>query len=425
MFTVISMQALNAIYSVCFWKPFVGLQYHGLPQELVDMIIDQLHNDRDALSVCALVCRSWLPTARVHLFGSIALAKRTDFANLIGLLDGSPVLTGSVHTITIYGDLPFSLGADTYEWLGEAFKVMSRLEKVKKIRWWAVDWGVVECVLRGCPYTLPQVPELCADGVRFASVENIVSFFRTSTNVTSLSLHDIHVTDLEPSNMPSLFTHSRPRLRRLSLMNNGTNGPLVDLLLLSQFELDLRSLHMAWTPQLGSLVIKSRFQTLLGAVASTVQELLVVMKCNPPEALVKYLGSFSQLRLLTFIFEDPKSDQAQLCTWLYSALSELPRSLEQIVLKFNTPSCSLARWDTSTSGVEHWKPIDVWLSNAARFPNLTCFSMQGILPHHACSGPTEPAQKARQIADFFPSLVETGLLRVFGGTDDSRVLLFP
>jgi hypothetical protein len=66
-------------------------------------------------------------------------------------------------------------------------------------------------------------------------------------------------------------------------MNNGTNGPLVDLLLLSQFDLDLRSLHIAWTPQLGSLAVKSRFQTLLGVVASTVQELLVVMKCNPPE----------------------------------------------------------------------------------------------------------------------------------------------
>jgi hypothetical protein len=39
-----------------------------LPPELIDMIIDLLHTDQAALTTCALVCRSWVPASRLHLF---------------------------------------------------------------------------------------------------------------------------------------------------------------------------------------------------------------------------------------------------------------------------------------------------------------------------------------------------------------------
>jgi hypothetical protein len=37
-------------------------------QELSDMIIDFLHNDVAALCIAGLVCRSWVPSSRFHLF---------------------------------------------------------------------------------------------------------------------------------------------------------------------------------------------------------------------------------------------------------------------------------------------------------------------------------------------------------------------
>jgi hypothetical protein len=40
----------------------------AIPQELSDMILDFLHNDRPALCSAGLVCRSWLPSSRFHLF---------------------------------------------------------------------------------------------------------------------------------------------------------------------------------------------------------------------------------------------------------------------------------------------------------------------------------------------------------------------
>lgn len=272
-------QALYAIPSF-FRSRKPSRECVGLPQELVDMTLDFLHNDKQSLSVSSLVCRSWLSSARIHLFTSITLNKSTDYAELVALLDGSPDLADCVRTITIYGDLPFSLGADSYEWLEEGLQIMAKLRKIRKINWWAFDWGVVKEVLKDSAYSFPPVSELCADGVRFSSVENLALFFRTFSTVTSLTLRDIHVTGLDLSAMPLLFSHSPPRLRQLFLMSNGANGPLIDLLLLPHFEFDLRCLHTAWTPQ---LCLENHFQTLCGVVAPTVQELLIVVKCNPTE----------------------------------------------------------------------------------------------------------------------------------------------
>lgn len=48
--------------------------YHSsLPCELIDIIIDGLGDDRDALKACALTCRSWLHRSRYHLHHSATL----------------------------------------------------------------------------------------------------------------------------------------------------------------------------------------------------------------------------------------------------------------------------------------------------------------------------------------------------------------
>jgi len=44
---------------------------YSIPQELVDIIIDYLHNDGGALRICALVCKNWIPCSRYHLFEKI------------------------------------------------------------------------------------------------------------------------------------------------------------------------------------------------------------------------------------------------------------------------------------------------------------------------------------------------------------------
>ncbi|TFK32268.1 hypothetical protein BDQ12DRAFT_617414, partial [Crucibulum laeve] len=44
------------------------------PRELIDMMIDFLHKDRQALKQCSLVCRGWVPATRYHLYGSWSIS---------------------------------------------------------------------------------------------------------------------------------------------------------------------------------------------------------------------------------------------------------------------------------------------------------------------------------------------------------------
>jgi hypothetical protein len=56
----------------------------------IEEIIDHLHDDNDALKICSLVCRAWLPPSRYHLFGEfpsrsswLAPTKLDDFLDIL------------------------------------------------------------------------------------------------------------------------------------------------------------------------------------------------------------------------------------------------------------------------------------------------------------------------------------------------------
>ncbi|KZT74615.1 hypothetical protein DAEQUDRAFT_660381, partial [Daedalea quercina L-15889] len=44
-----------------------------VPPELCDVVIDYLHDDPRTLAVCALVCRTWVPSSRMHQFHTVIL----------------------------------------------------------------------------------------------------------------------------------------------------------------------------------------------------------------------------------------------------------------------------------------------------------------------------------------------------------------
>jgi hypothetical protein len=64
-------------------------------QELSDVILDFLHNDVAALCSAGLVCRSWLPASRFHLFSEIDLVNhvRAGAPNILELIcaEGSTI----------------------------------------------------------------------------------------------------------------------------------------------------------------------------------------------------------------------------------------------------------------------------------------------------------------------------------------------
>ncbi|KAJ7750422.1 hypothetical protein DFH07DRAFT_827686 [Mycena maculata] len=78
----------------CFEHLFISYSVHPLctmPQEIIDMVIDNVADspshsfkDKRTLAACALVCRSWLPRTRHHLFDDITLNRSiASFAALL------------------------------------------------------------------------------------------------------------------------------------------------------------------------------------------------------------------------------------------------------------------------------------------------------------------------------------------------------
>ena len=70
----------------------------ALAAELTDHIIDFLHDDKRALSVCALTHPTWLPASRFHLFNTITIdgdngSGTRDRIAALGLLSGARVLS--------------------------------------------------------------------------------------------------------------------------------------------------------------------------------------------------------------------------------------------------------------------------------------------------------------------------------------------
>jgi hypothetical protein len=63
-----------------------------LPPELTDMIINELSADRVTLAICALVCRSWVPASRRHLFLRFEITPAS-------LSDASEILSSAICTI--------------------------------------------------------------------------------------------------------------------------------------------------------------------------------------------------------------------------------------------------------------------------------------------------------------------------------------
>ena len=73
-----------------------------LSPELYDRIIDHLHSFKHSLATCSIVCQSWFPASRYHLFLDINLSP-----NLVHFLHSSPhameTITPYIHNVTLGG----------------------------------------------------------------------------------------------------------------------------------------------------------------------------------------------------------------------------------------------------------------------------------------------------------------------------------
>ncbi|KAF8487967.1 hypothetical protein JB92DRAFT_3148386 [Gautieria morchelliformis] len=75
-----------------------------LPGELIDRVIDHLHDDLPSLRACCIACRAWVASARFHIFHDIVLSTElTNVLRVLVLLENSPHIFALVRSLTIKG----------------------------------------------------------------------------------------------------------------------------------------------------------------------------------------------------------------------------------------------------------------------------------------------------------------------------------
>ncbi|KAI0350813.1 hypothetical protein OH77DRAFT_1008220 [Trametes cingulata] len=81
-----------------------------LPGEITDAIIDHLHDSRDTLRSCALVCSSWLASSRHHLFAFFSAGpEKAALTDLLDFVTTKPDVTGHIRHFLLYGYQGLSL----------------------------------------------------------------------------------------------------------------------------------------------------------------------------------------------------------------------------------------------------------------------------------------------------------------------------
>ncbi|KAF8524442.1 hypothetical protein JB92DRAFT_2827030 [Gautieria morchelliformis] len=136
------------------------------PGELIDQVIDHLHNDSPSLRACCITCRAWAPSARFHIFHNIVVsAKRAD--ELAVILETSPHISPLVRSLTIEGDAQLVYIRSDY--LDAAIPAIApKLTRLKTLRLERVTLAQQHPkVLSVLIHNFPTLQELCITSVTF------------------------------------------------------------------------------------------------------------------------------------------------------------------------------------------------------------------------------------------------------------------
>lgn len=202
----------------------VSFAMANLPPELVDEIIDHVHDDCLALAACALTAPSWTHRARSHLFHTVALRHERSFRHFKTLLEHSPTIAQYPRNLFIdesWNGFEFRNcrnGSSERPWVADALEVLgTRLAGVRSLR-------------------VMLHPHLLTDRFNIRMLLN-----QHFTRVTELFLSDCAFT---ASDHLLACIEARPGLRRLSLSHVYPTGPMDGALRLphlEQFEVDYKS----------------------------------------------------------------------------------------------------------------------------------------------------------------------------------------
>ncbi|KAJ7162978.1 hypothetical protein C8R46DRAFT_999382 [Mycena filopes] len=184
-----------------------------LPQELIDRIIDELHDDWHSLAACGLVCWEWVPASRFHLFSEITLQRTAQLRCLMHqqfrpFLD--MVATGSTTFAPFISHLTLQ-ELDATPTAGEqfrsAFAILSKLSAITSLEfkhWRALGSQPIHNLLP----QLTGLSKLILDHVDIDSVGQLFGMLEMCPALTSLTLIRVSASWAPGESSPISYSHS-------------------------------------------------------------------------------------------------------------------------------------------------------------------------------------------------------------------------
>ena len=209
-----------------------------LPLEVVERIIDNVADYKDSPSIksCALVCHSFLPVCRKHIFASVTLSARHRSSpagtrpssdNLNHLLSNSPHLAVYVRKLDYHVTKKEFLSR-RYLWLLPMFKKLVKLQKLgirySVSRCLRLDW--MSSSVRKVLLPLLHFPTLTS--ISLTSIEN----YPLADLAACVNLKKLDILDLECSNGVGTFLEAlpaTPALLEWLLIDDGNVKPVQQL----------------------------------------------------------------------------------------------------------------------------------------------------------------------------------------------------
>ena len=111
----------------------------SLPPEILDHVVDHLHDEPDTLKACCVTSKSWVSRTRTHLFSRIEFLKSTFQSWMKAFPDPSNSPAHYTRSLTIYENcLVVATSRDSHAWI-RAFHNVVHLALDNS--WWSVVHG--------------------------------------------------------------------------------------------------------------------------------------------------------------------------------------------------------------------------------------------------------------------------------------------
>lgn len=241
-----------------------------LPIELLDIIIDELHDDLFSLRALSLVCRAFRKPCRTLIFSTISLPAPdfnarlfvTTCSKLYSLLRVSPEIALLIKDLRVEDGSRAQSRHFGFSWVGVEPSFTLILEKVVNLKRFsltghdeALDWGNMSGPLREtlcATFRRPKLKHIVLCDIGFSSLSEFSTVFmgcEALEHMEVLLSHTKRRVFHATSEFPDTITSTRAQLKSLRVgMSPAPAHGFIDLLLSphSPFDIDhLRSLSAA------------------------------------------------------------------------------------------------------------------------------------------------------------------------------------